>query len=168
MGWRKPLYRALSLGWQGTQRQWAALETALRIITPLIVMVMVSVHSIVGWDFGVSLVPAWHSTIFAPYFVVGAVHSGVGLVAKSPGLAPHEPAIAAQQRVHLARLAWHGPLARMLMQPFRPVGPPRARVLLGTRQPLIERLRRALAVGPVLVLHFIGRIDHAGDVARAR
>jgi molybdopterin-containing oxidoreductase family membrane subunit len=81
VGWRKPLYRALSLGWQGTQRQWAALETALRIITPLIVMVMVSVHSIVGWDFGVSLVPAWHSTIFAPYFVVGAVHSGVGLVA---------------------------------------------------------------------------------------
>lgn len=79
-GWRKPLYRMLSLGWQGTQNQWLALETALRIITPLIVMVMVSVHSIVGWDFGVSLVPAWHSTIFAPYFVVGAVHSGVGLV----------------------------------------------------------------------------------------
>lgn len=79
-GWRQPLYRALSLGWQGTQQQWQHLETAMRIITPLIVMVMVSVHSIVGWDFGVSLVPAWHSTIFAPYFVVGAVHSGVGLV----------------------------------------------------------------------------------------
>ena len=79
-GWRKPFYRILSLGWQGTQTQWRVLETALRIITPLIVMVMVSVHSIVGWDFGVSLVPAWHSTIFAPYFVVGAVHSGVGLV----------------------------------------------------------------------------------------
>lgn len=80
-GWRKPLYRVLSFGWTGTQNQWHVLETALRIITPLIVMVMVSVHSIVGWDFGVSLVPAWHSTIFAPYFVVGAVHSGVGLVA---------------------------------------------------------------------------------------
>ncbi len=80
-GWRKPLYRVLSLGWTGTQNQWQVLETALRIITPLIVMVMVSVHSIVGWDFGVSLVPSWHSTIFAPYFVVGAVHSGVGLVA---------------------------------------------------------------------------------------
>lgn len=79
-GWRKPLYRALSVGWQGTQQQWHLLEAAMRIITPLIVMVMVSVHSIVGWDFGVSLVPAWHSTIFAPYFVVGAVHSGVGLV----------------------------------------------------------------------------------------
>ena len=79
-GWRQILYRVLSLGWTGTQGQWQVLETALRIITPLIVMVMVSVHSIVGWDFGVSLVPAWHSTIFAPYFVVGAVHSGMGLV----------------------------------------------------------------------------------------
>src|SRR6185295_10695530 len=46
-GWRKPLYRVLSLGWTGTQNQWRVLETALRIITTLIVMVMVSVHSIV-------------------------------------------------------------------------------------------------------------------------
>ncbi|MGH7229951.1 MAG: NrfD/PsrC family molybdoenzyme membrane anchor subunit [Nitrospiraceae bacterium] len=80
-GWRQPLYKILSLGWQGTQVQWRVLGMAIRIITPLIVMVMVSVHSIVGWDFGVSLVPGWHSTIFAPYFVVGAVHSGVGMVA---------------------------------------------------------------------------------------
>ncbi len=43
-------------------------------------MVMVSVHSIVGWDFGMSLVPGWHSSIIAPYFVVGAVHSGLGMV----------------------------------------------------------------------------------------
>ena len=43
-------------------------------------MVMVSVHSIVGWDFGMALVPGWHSSIIAPYFVVGAVHSGLGMV----------------------------------------------------------------------------------------
>src|SRR5439155_2426997 len=79
-GWRRPLYAILSLGWSGTQTQWRALETAQRIITPLIVMVMVSVHSIVGWDFGMSLVPGWHSSIIAPYFVVGAVHSGLGMV----------------------------------------------------------------------------------------
>jgi molybdopterin-containing oxidoreductase family membrane subunit len=79
-GWRKPLYQVLSLGWRGTQRQWQALNTAIRIITPLIVMVMVSVHSIVGWDFGMSLVPGWHTSIIAPYFVVGAVHSGLGMV----------------------------------------------------------------------------------------
>lgn len=79
-GWRKRLYAVLCLGWKGTQREWETLNTAIRIITPLIVMVMVSVHSIVGWDFGMSLVPGWHSSIIAPYFVVGAVHSGLGMV----------------------------------------------------------------------------------------
>ncbi|HNM61932.1 MAG TPA: polysulfide reductase NrfD [Nitrospira sp.] len=79
-GWRKPLYSLLSLGWRGSQREWTALNTAIRIITPLIVMVMISVHSIVGWDFGMSLVPGWHTSIIAPYFVVGAVHSGLGMV----------------------------------------------------------------------------------------
>ncbi len=79
-GWRTSVYAALSLGWRGSQEEWDALQTAIRIITPLIVMVMVSVHSIVGWDFGMSLVPGWHSSIIAPYFVVGAVHSGLGMV----------------------------------------------------------------------------------------
>jgi len=79
-GWRRPLYVALSLGWRGSQTQWRVLRRAQRIITPLIVMVMVSVHSIVGWDFGMALVPGWHTSIIAPYFVVGAVHSGLGMV----------------------------------------------------------------------------------------
>lgn len=79
-GWRKRLYTVLCLGWKGTQREWEVLNTAIRIITPLIVMVMISVHSIVGWDFGLSLVPGWHSSIIAPYFVIGAVHSGLGMV----------------------------------------------------------------------------------------
>jgi Ni/Fe-hydrogenase subunit HybB-like protein len=80
-GWRRRLYAVLCLGWTGTQREWEILNTAIRIITPLIVMVMISVHSIVGWDFGMSLVPGWHSSIIAPYFVIGAVHSGLGMVA---------------------------------------------------------------------------------------
>lgn len=79
-GWRKTLYRWLAIGWHGSQAQWQTLEMAIRIITPLIVMVMISVHSIVGFDFGMALVPGWHSSIFAPYFVVGAVHSGLGMV----------------------------------------------------------------------------------------
>jgi len=79
-GWRRPLYRLLSLGWRGSHEQWRQLEMALRIVCVLIVMVMVSVHSIVGLDFAVALVPGWHSTIFAPFFVVGAVHSGMGFV----------------------------------------------------------------------------------------
>ena len=81
VGWRKRLYAVLCLGWKGTQREWELLNTAIRIITPLIVMVMISVSSIVGWDFGMSLVPGWHSSIIAPYFVVGAIHSGLGVVA---------------------------------------------------------------------------------------
>src|SRR5438105_4092237 len=80
-GWRRSIYALLSLGWRGSQMQWQALHSAQRIITPLIVMVMVSVHSIVGWDFGMSLVPGWHTAIIAPYFVIGAVHSGLGMVA---------------------------------------------------------------------------------------
>jgi len=80
-GWRQHIYAILCLGWKGSQQEWESLNTAIRIITPLIVMVMVSVHSIVGWDFGMSLVPGWHTSIIAPYFVVGAVHSGLGMVA---------------------------------------------------------------------------------------
>lgn len=80
-GWRAGFYSLLCLGWNGSHEQWHHLNTAIRIITPLIVMVMISVHSIVGWDFGMSLVPGWHTSIIAPYFVVGAVHSGLGMVA---------------------------------------------------------------------------------------
>ncbi|NKE70758.1 NrfD/PsrC family molybdoenzyme membrane anchor subunit [Candidatus Manganitrophus noduliformans] len=79
-GWRRPFYRILSLGWRGTQTEWRWLGMAIRIITILIVMVMISVHSIVGFDFAVSLVPGWHSTIIPPYFVVGAIHSGMATV----------------------------------------------------------------------------------------
>jgi molybdopterin-containing oxidoreductase family membrane subunit len=79
-GWRRPLYGILSMGWRGTHEQWHRLEMSMRIISVLIVMVMVSVHSIVGLDFAVALVPGWHSTVFPPLFVVGAVHSGMGMV----------------------------------------------------------------------------------------
>lgn len=79
-GWRGALYTVLSLGWRGTRSEWRWLGMAMRIITILIVMVMISVHSIVGFDFAVSLVPGWHSTIIPPYFVVGAIHSGMATV----------------------------------------------------------------------------------------
>lgn len=79
-GWRKPLYAWLSLGWQGTQTQWRCLNRALGIMTPLLIMVMVTVHSIVGWDLAVAVVPRWHSTILGPYFVIGALHSGLGIL----------------------------------------------------------------------------------------
>ena len=76
-GWRKRLYTVLSLGWRGTQRQWARLELAMHILAILIIPVAVSVHTIVSWDFAMTPVPLWHSTIFAPYFVAGAIFSGI-------------------------------------------------------------------------------------------
>ena len=79
-GWRRTFYGILSLGWHGNPRQWKLQGIAGILLSALILPVFVSVHSIVSWDFGVSLVPSWHVTVFAPYFVIGAVHSGVSAV----------------------------------------------------------------------------------------
>ena len=76
-GLRKRIYSVLALGWQGTPRQWQRLETAMHIMAIAIVPVAVSVHTIVSWDFSMTLVPMWHTTIFGPYFVVGAIFSGI-------------------------------------------------------------------------------------------
>jgi Ni/Fe-hydrogenase subunit HybB-like protein len=76
-GLRKKIYGLLCLGWQGTPRQWHRLETAMHIMAIVIVPVAVSVHTIVSWDFAMTPVPMWHSSIFGPYFVVGAIFSGI-------------------------------------------------------------------------------------------
>jgi molybdopterin-containing oxidoreductase family membrane subunit len=76
------IYGMLAMGWQGNPRQWKLQVIAGVLLSALILPVFVSVHSIVSWDFGMAVsVKSWHSTIFAPYFVVGAVHSGVSAVA---------------------------------------------------------------------------------------
>lgn len=79
--WRKKLYRVLSLGWRGTEAEWHKLHRALSIFSVAIIPIFLSVHSIVAWDFAVTIQPRWHSTIFAPYFVVGAVYSGLAALA---------------------------------------------------------------------------------------
>jgi Ni/Fe-hydrogenase subunit HybB-like protein len=76
-GWRKQIYAALSLGFRGTSRQWRMQEVAGQLVSALVLAVFVSVHSIVAWDLSMALQPAWHSTALAPYFVLGAVYSGV-------------------------------------------------------------------------------------------
>jgi molybdopterin-containing oxidoreductase family membrane subunit len=76
-GWRHKLYRAMSLGWRGTERQWHTLHTAIRIFSIVIIPVMFSVHTIVSWDLAMTKALGWRSTIFAPYFIVGAVFSGL-------------------------------------------------------------------------------------------
>jgi Ni/Fe-hydrogenase subunit HybB-like protein len=79
-GIRKSIYAALCLGWNGSYRTWARYETACMILAGLATPLVISVHSIVSMDFAVSILPGWHTTIFPPYFVAGAVYSGFGMV----------------------------------------------------------------------------------------
>ncbi len=80
-GWRLRVYKMLALGWTGSDREWHALERAMKLMAGIILAVAVSVHSVVAWDFAMAIAPMWHSTIFAPYFVVGAIFSGLaGLI----------------------------------------------------------------------------------------
>jgi Ni/Fe-hydrogenase subunit HybB-like protein len=76
-GWRRRLYRALSLGWTGSDREWHALERAMKLMAAIILAVAISVHTVVAWDFSMSVAPMWHSSIFGPYFVTGAIFSGI-------------------------------------------------------------------------------------------
>ncbi|HWP41898.1 MAG TPA: NrfD/PsrC family molybdoenzyme membrane anchor subunit [Blastocatellia bacterium] len=76
-GLRRRLYSALSLGWSGTGIEWHRLERAVQIMAVIIIPVAVSVHTIVSWDFAMAIQPMWHSTMFGPYFVAGAIFSGI-------------------------------------------------------------------------------------------
>ncbi len=76
-GTRRRIYGLLALGWRGTTRQWHRLESAMQIMAVAIIPVAVSVHTIVSFDFSMAPVPMWHSTIFGPYFVAGAIFSGI-------------------------------------------------------------------------------------------
>ena len=80
-GWRKTFYRILALGFRGTEGEWKHLTTAMNIFAFAIIPVMFSVHTIVSWDFAMAMRPGWSSTVFGPYFVLGALHSGMGAVA---------------------------------------------------------------------------------------
>ncbi len=80
VGWRRMLYTSLSMGWRGTDLEWKRLKILSTILTVMIIPVFVSLHTIVGWDFGMSIVPGWHESIFAPYFVCGALYSGTGAI----------------------------------------------------------------------------------------
>jgi len=76
-GTRHRVYGALSLGWRGTDLQWSRLEKAVQVMAVIIIPVAVSVHTIVSWDFAMTIKPMWHSTMFGPYFVAGAIFSGI-------------------------------------------------------------------------------------------
>ncbi len=80
-GLRRTIYGIVALGWRGTTKQWHRLETGMSIMAIAIIPVAVSVHTIVSFDFSMAPVPGWHTTIFGPYFVAGAIFSGIaGLI----------------------------------------------------------------------------------------
>jgi molybdopterin-containing oxidoreductase family membrane subunit len=78
--WRRWIYGALALGWRGSQRHWHHYEVAYLVLAGLATPLVLSVHSIVSMDFAVSQLPGWHTTIFPPYFVAGAIFSGFAMV----------------------------------------------------------------------------------------
>jgi molybdopterin-containing oxidoreductase family membrane subunit len=78
--WARLFYGVLALGWRGSARHWQHHQSAYLLLGGLGTPLVLSVHSIVGLDFAVSLVPGWHSTIFPPYFVAGAIFSGFAMV----------------------------------------------------------------------------------------
>src|SRR6202049_1423412 len=74
------IYGALSLGWRGSARHWHRYETAYLLLAGLATPLVLSVHTVVSFDFAVGIVPGWHTTIFPPYFVAGAIYSGFAMV----------------------------------------------------------------------------------------
>ncbi|EMY15607.1 polysulfide reductase NrfD [Leptospira weilii str. Ecochallenge] len=77
---KRKIYDILSLGWVGSNKAWSHLEMVAMILAALSTPLVLSVHTIVSFDFAVSILPGWHTTIFPPYFVAGAIFSGFAMV----------------------------------------------------------------------------------------
>jgi Ni/Fe-hydrogenase subunit HybB-like protein len=76
----KIVYGIFAMGWRGSAVHWQRYETASLLLAGLATPLVVSVHTVVSWDFAVAIVPGWHTTIFPPYFVAGAIYSGFAMV----------------------------------------------------------------------------------------
>ncbi|NNN04422.1 MAG: polysulfide reductase NrfD [Elusimicrobia bacterium] len=79
-GWRRKIFRAVSLGWDGSMRTWTHYEALYLLLAGLATPLVLSVHTIVSFDFATAVLPGWHTTIFPPYFVDGAIFSGFAMV----------------------------------------------------------------------------------------
>jgi molybdopterin-containing oxidoreductase family membrane subunit len=78
--WMKLVYGVLAMGWRGSARHWLRYETAYLLLAGLATPLVVSVHTVVSFDFAISILPGWHATIFPPFFVAGAIFSGFAMV----------------------------------------------------------------------------------------
>ena len=108
--WRRMAYGILSLGWSGSSRHWMRYEKAYALLAAFAAPLVLSVHTIVSFDFAVSQVPGWHTTIFPPYFVAGAIFSGFAMVLTlmvprsqhaESGKADHDSALGQHVQDHL-------------------------------------------------------------------
>jgi len=79
-GLRQRFAKLMSLGWDGSARTWQRYEVVYALLAGLATPLVVSVHTIVSWDFATAVIPGWHTTIFPPYFVAGAIFSGLAMV----------------------------------------------------------------------------------------
>jgi Ni/Fe-hydrogenase subunit HybB-like protein len=78
--WTQRLFGVFALGWRGSARHWARYETAYLLLAGLSTPLVLSVHTVVSFDFSIGMIPGWHATIFPPYFVAGAVFAGFAMV----------------------------------------------------------------------------------------
>ncbi len=76
----KAIYGMLAMGWRGSARHWKRYESSYLLLAGLATPLVISVHTVVSFDFAIAIVPGWHSTIFPPYFVAGAIYSGFAMV----------------------------------------------------------------------------------------
>jgi molybdopterin-containing oxidoreductase family membrane subunit len=78
--WQQVIFGMLSMGWRGSARHWHRYQTAYLLLAGLATPLVLSVHTVVSFDFATGIVPGWHTTIFPPYFVAGAIYSGFAMV----------------------------------------------------------------------------------------
>jgi Ni/Fe-hydrogenase subunit HybB-like protein len=78
--WQQRLFGGLALGWRGSARHWERYETAYLLLAGMSTPLVLSVHTVVSFDFSVGIIPGWHATIFPPYFVAGAIYAGFAMV----------------------------------------------------------------------------------------
>jgi Ni/Fe-hydrogenase subunit HybB-like protein len=78
--WTARLFGMFALGWRGSARHWARYETAYLLLAGLSTPLVLSVHTVVSFDFAIGIIPGWHATIFPPYFVAGAIYAGFAMV----------------------------------------------------------------------------------------
>jgi Ni/Fe-hydrogenase subunit HybB-like protein len=78
--WQRMIFGALAMGWRGSARHWHRYQSAYMLLAGLATPLVLSVHTVVSFDFSVAIVPGWHTTIFPPYFVAGAIYSGFAMV----------------------------------------------------------------------------------------